>query len=112
VFPRPAGNLFGLSVGSAVAVFLAAIALVQEALIVALELVVENDSANPATLASKTLLRTLICPIHLGVVRQLARLPETGVERLTGFVAAVSACVAVCFEKISAALGQDDGAVV
>jgi hypothetical protein len=37
VFPRPACNLFGLTVRPAVAVLLAAIALMQEALIIAFE---------------------------------------------------------------------------
>ncbi|MBY0496319.1 MAG: hypothetical protein K2Y23_19090 [Cyanobacteria bacterium] len=48
VFPGPSGNLFGLTVWPAVAVLLAAIALVQEALIVALELVVEDDAPDTA----------------------------------------------------------------
>jgi len=45
---RPASNLFGLTVRPAVAVLLASVALVQEALIVALEFVVEDDSPDPA----------------------------------------------------------------
>jgi hypothetical protein len=48
VFPRPTRNLFGLTVRPAVAVLLAAIAFVEEALIVALELVVEDDAPDPA----------------------------------------------------------------
>ena len=51
VFPRPPCNLLGLAVRPAVAVLLAAIALVQEPLIVALELVVEDDAPNPAALS-------------------------------------------------------------
>ena len=51
VFPRPACNLFGLPVRPAVAVLLASIALVQEALIVALQLVVEDDAPDSAALA-------------------------------------------------------------
>ena len=51
VFPRPPCNLFGFTVRPAVAVLLASIALVQEALIVALQLVVEDDAPNPTALA-------------------------------------------------------------
>ena len=44
VLPRLAGDFFRLTIRPAVALLLAAIALVQEPLIVALELVVEDDS--------------------------------------------------------------------
>ena len=47
VFPCPACNLFGLTVRPAVAVLVAAIALVEESLIVAFQLVVEDDAPNP-----------------------------------------------------------------
>ena len=87
VLPRPPRNLFGLTVRPAVAVLLAAIALVEEALIVALELVVEDDAPNPTALAAQALLGALVGAIDLGVVRQLARLPEAGVEGLAGLVA-------------------------
>ena len=45
-------------------------------------------------------------------MRQLARLPEAGVERLAGFVRALGTFVAIGFEELPAALGQDDGSVV
>jgi hypothetical protein len=48
VLTRPPCNLFGLTVRPAVAVLLPSIALVQEALIVALELVVEDDPPDLA----------------------------------------------------------------
>jgi hypothetical protein len=48
VFPRPSGNLFWLTVRPAIAVLLAAIAFVEESLIVALQLVVEDDAPDPA----------------------------------------------------------------
>ena len=48
VFTRPACNLFGLTVRPAVAVLLAAIALVEESLIVALQFVVEDDPPDLA----------------------------------------------------------------
>jgi hypothetical protein len=46
VFIRPPCNLFGPTVRATVAVLLAPVALVEEALIVALELVVEDDAAD------------------------------------------------------------------
>src|SRR5687767_11908559 len=82
VFPRPTRDLFGLTVRPAVAVLLAAIALVEESLIVALQLVVEDDAPNPTALAAETLLGALVGAIDLGVVRQLARLSDTSVEGL------------------------------
>ena len=84
VLPRPPRDLFGLSIRPAVAVLLAAIALVQEPLIVALQLVVEDDAPNPPALVPEALLGALVGAIDLGVVRQLARLPEAGVEGLAG----------------------------
>jgi hypothetical protein len=48
VFTRPACYLFGLTVRPTVAFLLAAIALVEESLIVALQLVVENDPPDLA----------------------------------------------------------------
>ena len=44
VFPRPPCNLFRLAIRPAIAVLLPAIAFVEESLIVALQLVVEDDS--------------------------------------------------------------------
>jgi hypothetical protein len=45
-------------------------------------------------------------------VRQLARLPEAGVERLAAFVRALGTFVAIGFEEVSTMLRQDDGSVV
>jgi hypothetical protein len=112
VLTCPPCNLFGLTVRPAVAVFLAAIALVQEPLVVALELVVEDDASNPTALAAETFLDALVGAIDVVVMRQLARLSEAGPERLKGLVRAVVAFVSVGFEKISPTVPQDNGAVV
>jgi hypothetical protein len=112
VFPRPACNLFGLPVRPTVTLFLASIALVEESLIVALQLIVEDDALNPTALAAEALLSALISAIDLRVVRQLARLSQTRVEVLAGFVRAVVAFASVGFEKVSTAIGQDNGAIV
>ena len=106
VFPRPTCNLFGLTVRPAVAVLLAAIALVQEPLIVALELVVEDDAPDPAASVPQSLLGALVGAIDLGVVRQLARLSDAGVEGLAGLVRAVVTFVSVGFEQVSSAVRQ------
>ena len=112
VFPRPACNLFGLAVRPAVAVLFAAIALVEESLIVALELVIEDDAPNPTALAAETLLGALVGTIDIGVVRQLAWLSEAGPEGLPGLVRVVVALVPVGFEEVPSALCEDDSAVV
>ena len=48
VFAGPSCNLFGLTVRPAVTVLLAAITFVQESLIIALQLVVEDDAPDQA----------------------------------------------------------------
>jgi hypothetical protein len=112
VFPRPSGNLFGLTVRPAVTVFLAAIALVEESLIVALQLVVEDDAPNPTAIAAETLFGAFVSAIDVGIVRQLPWLSEASPERLTRLVRAVVAIVSVGFEEISPTVRQHNGAVV
>ena len=112
VFSRPVCNLFGLTVRPAVAVLLASVVLVEESLIVALQLVVEDDAPNPTALAADTFLGALVGAIDPGVVGQFARLPDARVERLTGLVDTVVALIAVRFEKIAPAVRQRHGAVV
>jgi len=112
VLPRPASNLFRLTIRPAVAVLLAAIALVQKALIITLQLVVEDDATNPTTLPPEALLSTLVGAIDLRVVRQLARFPETRMERLAGFVTAAVALVPIRLEQVPAAVSEDNSAVV
>jgi hypothetical protein len=83
VFPSPSCDLLGLPIRSSVAVLPAPIALVQESLVVALQLVVQDDPIHPAALLADTLLSAQVCAIDLRVVRQFSRLSEAGVERLT-----------------------------
>jgi len=85
---------------------------VQDTLIVTLELVVEDDSPDPAASVLQSLLRTLVGAIDLGVVRQFARLPDARVERLTGLVDAVVTLISVRFEKIAPAIRQRHGAII
>lgn len=110
VLTRPPRDLPGFAIRPAI--LPAAIALVEESLIVPLELVVQDDATDPPALVPEALLRTLVGAIDLGVVRQLARFPETGAEGLVGLVFAVMTFEAVGLEEIPPALGQDDGPVL
>ena len=100
VFPRPPRDLLRLAIGPAVAVLLATVALVEKTLVVALQLVVENDAADAPAFAAEPFLCALVGAIDLGVVGQLARLPEAGVERLAGFIRALGTFVAIGFEQV------------
>lgn len=58
--PRPSFDIFPRTIGSAVAVWSAAIALVQEALIVALQFVVEDDSSDTAAPVADAFVSALV----------------------------------------------------
>ena len=87
VFDRPRGNLLGIPVGAAVTVGAAAIPLLQEALVLALELVVEDDAPNAIAALGEAVGGLQVGAIDLDVVLQLARLPDARVERLSGVLA-------------------------
>lgn len=70
VLPRPPRDLFRFPIRPPVAVLLAAISLLKESLVLGLQLVVEDDAPNPATLVAEAFLRALVCPIDLRVVRE------------------------------------------
>jgi hypothetical protein len=112
VFPSPACNLLRLPVRSSVAVLPPAIALMQEALVVALQLVVQDDAIDSAALFTEALLGAHVGAIDLRVVRQLARLSETGIERLARLPRAFLSLVPIHVEEVPTAVGQDDGAVI
>jgi hypothetical protein len=95
-----------------VAVLLAPIALVQEPLVVALQLIIEDDPLNPAVLAAKAPLGALIGAVDLRVVRELAALPDAGVEGLAGFMGALVTLVTVRREQVTSAVRQRHGAIV
>lgn len=109
----PADDLLRVAIRSTVTVPLAAIALVEEPLVVPLHLVVEHDAPNASAVATNALLSALVGTVDVDVVGQLARLPEAGVELLTGLVcSAVAWNGSVGFEEVPAAVGEDDGSVV
>jgi hypothetical protein len=112
VLARPASDLFGLSIGTPVAVLATAVVILQEQLIVPLELVVQDDSADLAVLPADAFLGALVSAIDVGVVRQLARLLGAGIEGLTVLVAVVVPRVPISFKEVAAAGGQRHGAVV
>ena len=60
---------------------------IQESLVLPFQLVVQDDSRHSTTLGDDARLLLFERPEHQGVVRQLARLHDTGVERLAGTVA-------------------------
>jgi hypothetical protein len=106
-------DLVGLAIGTAVAILPAAIPLVQETLVVALHLVVEDDALDAVTLLSYASLGSLVGAVDLDIVVELARLPEVGVELLAGLVCSLVARKgSIGFEQVPASVGEDDGAVV
>ena len=60
VLPRPPRDLLRPAIGPAVAVLLATFPLVEKTLVVALQLVVENDAVDPTAFAAEPLLCVLV----------------------------------------------------
>jgi hypothetical protein len=85
---------------------------VEEPLVVALQLVVQDHAIDSATLLAEALLGTEIGAIDLRVVRQLARLPDALPRTFGEARASVAVFVSVGFEELSPAVRQDNGAVV
>jgi hypothetical protein len=109
VILRPTGNLLGCAVGPAGGVGAPAIPLVQELLVLTLELVVEDDPANASTLVVKLRLSLSTGAINLDVVGQLARLPETSVERLLPLAGVLTPA---SFEKVTPAISGNHDILV
>lgn len=82
VVDRPRGYLLGIPIGAAIGIRAASIRLLEKALVLALEFVVEDDAPQPAAAARQAIRGLAVGAIDLGVVLQLARLPNTCVERL------------------------------
>jgi hypothetical protein len=112
VFACPSCDLLRLPIWSSVAILPAAIAFVQEPLVVALQLVVQDHAIDSAALLAEAVLSVEVGAIDLRVVRQLARLSEAGVERLARLPGAFLSVVTIRFEQVSAAVGEEDRAVV
>jgi hypothetical protein len=106
---RPCGNLFRRPVGSAGAICPSPVPLLQEVLVLAFELVVEDDAPDVAALVANLRLGVAARAIDLGVVGQLARLLETGIERLTQLA---SLFTPIRFEQVSASIREHDDVLV
>jgi hypothetical protein len=78
-----------------------AIQVSKEALVIALEFVVQNDSTDVSSTITKPLARVEVCAVQLGVVRELSRLHDARVEGLVGLVPAV---FPTRFEKVTSAV--------
>jgi hypothetical protein len=81
VFVRPFANLIGRAIRMAVVVVLL-VALVEPALVLALQLVVEDDALDVRVALQKTFLGLFVRAIDLEVVFELPFSPQTRVERL------------------------------
>jgi hypothetical protein len=108
VLVRPALDLARVAIGAAVAVRSAAIMFLEPLLILAFELLVEDDAMDICALFVKTLCFAQVGAIQLRVVRQLARPVHAGVE---GLVALAAVLAAVALQKAVTAFGERDGAI-
>ena len=83
VLDGPTMDPFGRSIGPSIAFRLATIALLQELLVLALQLVIEHDAADERAVFAQPVSVPEVGAIHLRVVRQLARAMdgESGMAR-------------------------------
>ncbi len=105
VFDRPRRDLLGVPVGPPVAVAATPIPLLEKALVLPLELVVEDYPLQPAATTRHAVRRLAVGAIHLGVVLQFARLPHACVERLAGYAASF-ARPAIGLQQVTSAFGE------
>jgi hypothetical protein len=101
MFVSPPANLIGRPIGVAVVVILVLVVLVQPALIVTLQFVIQDDTPDARAAVVEPRLGLLVRAIDLEVVLQLARACEARVERL----AMIPIGVPVTFEKAAACPG-------
>jgi hypothetical protein len=83
VLPRPVLDLQRVAVRPAIAVVTIAVALLQELLILAFQVVLEDDAVNVRPLVTETVGFLRVGPIKLRIVFQLAWLLDAIMERLT-----------------------------
>jgi hypothetical protein len=91
--PRPPLDLLGRPIGPTARVAPAAIGCLEKALIVAFQLLFEDDVADARAALRQAFGRLPIGAIEPRVVRQLARLRDTRVVRLTGLATAGPAAI-------------------
>src|SRR5437667_3175273 len=103
VFARPAVNLVRVAIRSSVAVGPAAIVLLQPFLILALELLLENNPMDLRALLAQAFLLAQIGAIELNVMRQLTRPAHVLVE---GLLASIVTIPAVGSQEVVTASGE------
>jgi hypothetical protein len=102
VVGRPVADLFRSAIGVAVVVAAFPVALVQPALIVALELVVEDDAVDACAAGLQALRLALVGAIDLQVVFEFALAFDTVLERLPPILIAIP----MALEKAASVLRQ------
>ena len=90
VFVRPFANLIGRSIRMAVVVVMVLVPLVEPALVLALQLVVEDDALDVRTAVQETVLGLFVRAIHLKVVFEFPFAPQARVERLLVIVTVIA----------------------
>jgi hypothetical protein len=104
VFVRPVANLIGRAVGMSVVIVVVLVALVEPALVLALQLVVQDDALDVRAAPQEMRLGLFVGAIDLEVVFQFTLPSEARVERLM----MVPIEVPMALEKAAAVLGQTD----
>jgi hypothetical protein len=90
VLISPLANLIGRAIGMSVVVVVVLVALVEPALILALELVVENGALDVRAALQQTLLGLFVRAIDLEVVFEFPFAPQARVERLRVLVIGIA----------------------
>jgi hypothetical protein len=83
----------------------------KELLVLALQLVVEDDSVDAGAALLKALSFALVCAVDLRVVLDFTRLLQLGIERLA-VVLALIAIAAMRFEQVVSTVGQYHGDIL
>ena len=109
VLPCPVLDLQRIAIGSAIAVVTIAIALLQELLILALQVVLEDDAVDVRAFVTEAFGFLRVGAIEFRVMLQFARLRDAGIESL-----AVARVIVQTprFQQIASLFGQRDDAVV
>lgn len=109
VLPCPVLDLQRIAIGSAIAVVTIAIALLQELLILAFQVVLEDDPVDVRAFVTQAFGFLRVGAIEFGVMLQFARLRDSGMESLA--VARVIVQTSR-FQQIPSLFGQGDDGVV
>jgi hypothetical protein len=107
VVEGPITDLVACAIGSSVGIGTAAVTLLQEALVLAFDLVIEDDPLNACLALLEALSGAKVGAIDLGVVNQLPRLIQPAIEPLTHLVAAITPTMGL--EDIAPAIAQHHG---